>query len=198
VGEVQRSRLVCLAPAVLLGVIWLMDSLPVKGSGVVVIGAVDEPAHLATAVLCLLAVGGPRLPLRHRQFFIIAAAMAVLIDLDHLVLYADVPHVSLPGGRPYSHSLVTPLVLLGLAVVWGRARPVLVAAALGVMLHFVRDIATGPGLPIWWPLQDREHLLPYGLYFGAIGCLAGVAVLRLYFQADTPMAEAKGLVREAA
>lgn len=194
----QRSRLVCLVPAVLLGVIWLMDSLPVKGSGVVVIGAVDEPAHLATAVLCLLAVGGPRLPLRHKQFFIIAAAMAVLVDLDHLALYGDVPHVSLPGGRPYSHSLVTPLLLLAAAAAWRRARAVLLAAALGVLLHFVRDIATGPGLPIWWPLEDKEHLLPYGFYFGAIACLAGIAGLRLYFQAETPMAEAKGLVREAA
>ena len=60
------------------------------------------------------------------------------------------------------------------------------------------DIATGPGLPIWWPFQDREHLLPYGLYFGVIACLAGVAVLRLYFQRETPIAEAKGLVSEAA
>ena len=194
----RRIRPVFLVPVLLLGIVWLMDSLPVKGSGVVVIGAVDEPAHLATALLCLLALGGPRLPLRHRQFFVIAAAMAVLIDLDHLALYAHVPHVSLPGGRPYSHSLVTPLLLLGVAAVWRRARPVLVAAALGVGLHFVRDIATGPGLPIWWPLQDSEHLLPYGLYLGVIACVAGIATLRLYFQRETPIAEAKGLVREAA
>jgi inner membrane protein len=194
----QRLRAFAALPLALLGVVWLMDSLPVKGSGVLLTGIVDEPAHLATALLCLLAAGGPQLFVQHRRFAVIAAACAVLIDLDHLTLYAGVPHVSLPGGRPYSHSLATPVILLVAAVAWRRARRDLLAAALGVLLHFVRDIATGPGLPIWWPLQHQEQLLPYDVYFVVIACLAGISVLRVYFQPATPMAEANGLVRDAA
>jgi inner membrane protein len=174
-----------------------MDSLPVSGDGRLAIGAVDEPAHLATALLVLLAVGGPLLPLRHRVFFFSAAAGAVLIDLDHVPLYAGVPGIADPGGRPYSHSLVTPLVLGVLAWAIPRWRTVLRGLAVGTLLHFVRDIATGPGLPIWWPFSTADHLLPYAAYFSLLVVLAVVAAIRIYFQLLTPTAAAKGFVSDA-
>ena len=168
----------CLLPALLVCVVWLMDSLPGDGS-TVVIGAIDEPAHLATALLGLLAVGGRSLPLRHRTFFVAALCGSVLIDLDHLPLYAGVPHIAQPGGRPYSHSLATPVVLLLLSFAIRRWRTALLGLATGNLLHFVRDLGTGPGLPLWWPFDDRDHLVPYGAYFGVVLALAVVATLRL-------------------
>lgn len=174
-----RSRAVCLLPALLLGVVWLMDALPAAGDSTLAIGAIDEPAHLATALLALLAVGGRTLPLRHSLFFWSALAGAVLIDLDHLPLYGGVPGISQPGGRPYSHSLATPLVLLLLGFAIPRWRTVLAGLAVGNLLHFVRDLGTGPGLPLWWPMDDRSHSVPYPTYFGVVVALAAVATVRL-------------------
>ena len=157
-----------------------MDSLPVAQEGRVAIALVDEPAHLSTALIVLLAVGGPGLLWRHRTFSISATAGAVLIDLDHIPLYAGVPGISMPGGRPYSHSLTTPVLLMLLACTLPRAREVFIGLSCGTLLHFVRDVATGPGLPLFWPFDDGNQLLPYAVYFSVIAVLAGLATARLW------------------
>lgn len=167
------------APSVLLGVVVCCDvGLAAGPAAVPFVGALDEPAHLATAALALLACARWRwLRQRRRQVLTVLAA-AVLIDLDHIPLYAGLPHVAL-GGRPFSHSLATVVVLLTVScVVPVRTRRWLRAAALGVGLHFVRDVATGPGLLLLWPVTTEEFRLPYAVYAGAVGVLAVVATWR--------------------
>ena len=55
------------------------------------------------------------------------------------------------------------LVLLVVAALSRRLRTAATGVAVGVLLHFVRDVATGPGLPLASPLCSGGALLPYGL-----------------------------------
>jgi inner membrane protein len=136
---------------------------------VVVVGLLDEPAHVLTAYLLLLAMGRPLAPARRDVW---ALSGAVLIDVDHLPLFLGCPGWAVAGGRPPTHSLALVLVLLcaGLA---GRRAAALRYLAVGVLLHFVRDLATGPGVPLLWPLGSSV-LLPYAGY-AALLCLAAAA-----------------------
>ncbi len=143
------------------------------------IGLLDEPAHLATAVLALLAGVGARRLASAPAFTLVAVLAACAIDMDHVPLYAGVPGVADVGSRPYSHSLLTVLLLAAAWLVTGRRWPVLAGAAVGVTLHFVRDVATGPGLQLWWPFGHRE-LLPYRWYLGLVVVMGVVAVLRAW------------------
>lgn len=142
-------------------------------------GPLDEPAHLATAAVALAAVAGPGRLLRHQTVVVSALLASVLIDLDHLAVYAGVPHAAAAGGRPYSHSLITVAALLGASCVLPRRRRMLAGAALGVGLHFARDIGTGAGLPLWWPASTRDVHVPYSAYFAATALLACAATFRL-------------------
>jgi inner membrane protein len=164
-------------PVLLVALVLACDALlPAAGPNLVLTAALDEPAHLATAALVLLAVLGPR---RLRWPAAVALAAAVLIDLDHIPLYLGLRSFA-PFGRPVTHSLLTPLVLAALAVALpGRPRRVLAAAAAGVCLHLVRDVATGPGVGLLWPVDARNVLLPYPWYAAAVGALGVVGVVRL-------------------
>jgi inner membrane protein len=162
----------------LVALIFACDALVRRAHGIVATGALDEPAHLATAGLVLLAVSGNGRHKLRRAEALVVLASAVLIDLDHIPLYAGLPQVAL-GGRPFSHSLLTVALLLLLsAVLPVRSRRWALAAACGVALHFVRDIATGPGLLLFWPVSDREVLLPYLLYAAVVLCAGAVATAR--------------------
>jgi hypothetical protein len=142
-------------------------------------GMVDEPAHLATALVVLGAItrfrGSPPEP----KFVWTMLACSVLIDLDHLP--AEFGTTALTDGtpRPYTHALWTVIVL---ALAWavarymtirtGRGRPataelILAGAAWGVAAHFLRDIATAP-MSFWWPVTDAAVQVPYWWYVGAL------------------------------
>ena len=54
----------------------------------------------------------------------------------------------------------------------------LAGAAVGVCLHFVRDLATGPGIELWWPVDGAEVLLPYRGYLVLVVVLGFVATVR--------------------
>ncbi len=144
---------------------------------VAVTGALDEPAHLATALLVVLVVARWPTTLRGRVLIGAALAASVVIDADHIPLYAGASTVA-QGGRPFSHSLaaVTVLLLVGVAA-RGRWRSVFFGAGLGVALHFVRDVATGPGLPLFWPFDVTNLRLPYPLYVGLLALLGLIATL---------------------
>jgi hypothetical protein len=102
-----------------------------------VIGLVDEPAHVATAVV---------LRSRPSPAYLVGA---VLPDLDHIPLLWKRPT---PGDpRPNTHSL--PVVGIGALV----SRDL----AAGMLAHLVRDLALGPGVPL---LGGRHVNLPYGAY----------------------------------
>ncbi|MFW3173000.1 metal-dependent hydrolase [Geodermatophilus sp. CPCC 206100] len=141
---------------------------------ILVTGLLDEPAHLITAGLVLAAV-----PLAGTwPFPAWVLAGAVAIDLDHVPLYLWHDAVSGDGGRPVTHSLLTVLVLLAAAAAVRRHRIPLAGLACGVALHLLRDLATGPGVPLLWPLPGAAQV-PYLLYAAVLGGLTLAAVARL-------------------
>ena len=179
VAAIGRAGRWPVLPPVLVALIFGCDLAMEHARSRLAIGLLDEPAHLATAVLALLAVLGGRRLAAAPAFTSAAVVAACAIDVDHVPLYAGVPGVADVGSRPYSHSLLTVLLLAVAWLVTGRRWPVLAGAAAGVTLHFVRDVATGPGLQLWWPFGHRE-LLPYRWYVGLIVVLAVVAAIRAW------------------
>ena len=140
-------------------------------------GVTDEVAHLLTALLILAAVRNATGVAASRRVLVPLLLACVLIDLDHLPLYAGWSWVA-NGGRPYSHSLLTVLLLAGAGrFVPGADRAVLFGAAAGVALHLLRDLGTGPGVPLWWPLSAVDVRLPYAAYLGVVGLAALVTGL---------------------
>ncbi len=181
-ADLERVSRWPLLPVALLAVVVTLDAALCAGpSGVLVVGVLDEPCHLATAALALLAA--PRLTAGPRATGLVLLA-SVGIDVDHVPLYLGVPGVA-ADGRPYTHSLLTVLVLLALAAT-PRARAVCRPLALGVGLHLVRDVATGPGVPLWWPVSGSDVLLPYGAYLALLAAAAAVATSRLARPARVP------------
>jgi hypothetical protein len=96
----------------------------------------DHPAHVATAVL----LGGTG-----RTYL----AGSLLPDLDHVPMALGSPE---PGDpRPKTHSL---FMVLPVALV---SQPL----AAGMLAHLARDLAVGPGVPLF---GGRVFRVPYGAY----------------------------------
>ena len=173
VSRPWTTVLLCLAG---LALILLLDwAQQARSWSVPVTALLDEPAHLVTAALVLLAF----LPWRARALAPWALAGAVLIDLDHIPLYLWGGLTADGHGRPITHSLTTVLVLalVGLAA-RGSLRTAFFGLSLGVGLHLVRDVATGPGVDLWWPVATHSVLLPYPGYVVAMTVVTAVAVVR--------------------
>ncbi len=160
-AEPTRLAVALVGAIVCIDLLWNL----VEGStGAIAYGIVDEPAHLATCLVVLLAViaiSGRRPPLP----FVVAALIAsVAIDVDHLPAYLGWNGLTGTLPRPYSHSLLVVLLLVGFGRVSRRtARQVSYGLALGVATHLFRDLATGPGVPFLWPLTDATFTLPYAV-----------------------------------
>ncbi len=100
----------------------------------------------------------------------------MLIDLDHVPLVLWGGPVTEFGGRPVTHSLATVAVLTAAALAVPRVRLVAGGLAVGVVLHLVRDLATGPGVPLFWPLRPENVLVPYWVYALLVVAAAVVAL----------------------
>lgn len=159
-------------------VVYLIDRAMDGARSRLAIGLLDEPGHLVTAALVLLAAVGGRRLAAAPVFTVAALAGAVLIDIDHIPLYAGVPYIADHGSRPYSHSLTTVLVLLVLWLVTGRRWSVLAGAAAGVGLHLFRDVASGPGVMLYWPVSTDEVRIPHAWYLALLLGIAVVATVR--------------------
>ncbi len=125
-------------------------------------GPLDETAHLLTALLLLQA-----LPPRWRAKIMVPALIgSVAIDLDHIPGYLGYNFLTVGTPRPYTHSLLTPLLLLALALAVRRHRAVFLGLALGVMLHFFRDLAegNGSGVSLLWPFSDHAFSYSHTTY----------------------------------
>ncbi len=154
----------CVGAVLLVG---LLDAALAAGrEALPVTAALDWPAHVVTAGLFLAAL----LPERARAVVPWALFGAVLIDLDHIPFYLWGALSTEDAGRPVTHSLAT-VIVLAVAAAMGprRLRPALYGLSLGVCLHLVRDVATGPGVPLWWPVEDGGVLLPYWIYALVLG-----------------------------
>ncbi len=154
----------------MLGVLLLDAVQTARPWPVPVVGLLDEPAHLATAWLGLAALV-PRCTPRRAWWAALVAAVA--IDLDHVPLYLTDGAFAVDGGRPPTHSLflvgAVGVVALALRERW------LLGAAAGLLLHLVRDVATGPGVPLLWPLSDASARVPYWTYAVVVLVMAAVA-----------------------
>ena len=133
--------------------------------GVWTIGPVDEAAHLCTAALGLLVLA--RFIDAPRRFYVAALIASVAIDVDHIPLYLGL--LGNQAQRPVTHSLSTVAAFVVAAAVSRRHRAVLAGVAIGLVLHFARDIAEGyPGVRVFWPLQDSYWVASYRWFLGMI------------------------------
>ncbi len=169
-----RHHAVVSAPILLLVALGLDAVLAAHPWSFLITGLLDEPAHLATAGLILLA-----LPLhvvsRYGGWMLIGS---VAIDIDHLPLYLGDRGFLVDGGRPPTHSLAVVVLLLLVALAIPAWRRPLNGLGCGVLAHFVRDVATGPGLAVLWPALPVTAKLPYSAYVGFLGLLTLGAILR--------------------
>jgi membrane-bound metal-dependent hydrolase YbcI (DUF457 family) len=178
----SRSRWGSLA---LVAAIVLSDTVLLRQSlGFVARAVLDEPCHLATAVVALGTITRWRGRPPSRPFIWAMLFASVAIDVDHLpaeLMRANLLYGHLP--RPYTHALWLLAVLVVIAVLayrWsrvpGRARATMVASvfaglAWGVAAHFLRDLATAP-ISLLWPVTGTWLQVPYGWYLGALVALA--------------------------
>jgi membrane-bound metal-dependent hydrolase YbcI (DUF457 family) len=164
----------------LVGFVFALDllwSVVASSTAPTEFAVVDEPAHLATGLVFVLALltlaGSRRAPL---SFLAAAIVAGVAIDLDHVPGLLGWHGLTQGTPRPYTHSLATPVVLIAVgALLGGRAKPIAFGAAFGVCAHLFRDLCTGPGLALAWPLSGAAVRLPY-LAFAAGLILAAAAV----------------------
>jgi inner membrane protein len=157
-----------------LAVVLALDAVVNEDWPLLLVGLLDEIGHLATAWVLLVAL----LPDRYRPLAPWALLGAVLIDVDHIPLYLWDVAATHPQGRPITHSLTFVLVLLALSRLDRRLRTPLSGLALGVFLHLLRDIVTGPGASLFWPIAETSVLVPYSLYVVLLCVAAAWAVLR--------------------
>src|SRR4051794_7012952 len=130
-------------------------------------GIVDEAAHLATGTIVLAAWPAP-----DGQFACGLAAGSVLIDVDHVPeVFGRWRSLRPHGIRPLPHTLATPaLVFARWRSRFGRG------AAVGLLAHLTRDLATGrTRVPLLWPLSRRGFSIRYRTYVTALAILAAAA-----------------------
>ena len=151
-------------------------------TGAVAYGLVDEPAHLATCAVALLAVvaiaGRRAVPPPSSPRRLLAS---VAIDIDHIPGYLG-SH-GLTGALPraiHAQPAAGRLLLAALGLVAARqaagiSRSASPSASPPIS---VRDLATGPGVPLLWPLSDAAITVPYAVYAGSLMAAVLVAARR--------------------
>jgi hypothetical protein len=140
-----------------------------------VLGLLDEPAHLATSLILLLAItavtvrAGRAVPTRFAIGLLLAGN---LIDIDHVPAFLGSQVLTAGTPRPYTHSLTfLLLVVLTAALGRGRVRAAAAGVALGLSGHFLRDLGTAP-IALFWPLSSQGVTIPHTLYLVVLGGIA--------------------------
>lgn len=159
------------------------------GFGFVTRALVDEPCHLATALVILGAITRVRGTPPKPAFGWTMLACSVLIDLDHLPAEFGSSILTAGTPRPYTHALWVVLVLIAGTVVarrWsqraitpgaGTTALILGGAAWGVSAHFLRDVATAP-MSLWWPVTKATVEIPYWCYVLALLVIVAIPPAR--------------------
>lgn len=162
-------------PLLLAGVALAFDAADRRVPfSVLATGLLDEPAHLATAALGLLALAcfieAPR------RFYVAGLIASVAIDLDHIPLYLGL--LGNQDQRPVTHSLTTVLVIALAAAVSRRHRAVLAGCVAGLLIHFARDIAEGPpGVRMLWPIRDTAWTASFWWFLAMIIAITAVSLI---------------------
>jgi inner membrane protein len=136
------------------------------------VGVVDWTGHLATG---LVLVGLLRPPPR---VAVAILACSVLIDVDHLPAKLGTDVLTAGTDRPYTHSLLTVLVVLAIAA--AARSEVVLGCAVGLAGHLLRDVGTGgdAGAPLAWPLSHAAAHVPFWLYVVVLALTAATAAAR--------------------
>jgi inner membrane protein len=172
----RRVLPVAARPVAALTAILLIDLVrEARSWPVPVLGVLDEPAHLLTAWLVLAAFSARTTALSALPWVL---AGAVLLDLDHVPLFLGLDVTATQAGRPVTHSLTTVVVLLVAALAVRRRRVALAGLAVGATTQLLRDLCTGPGVPLFWPAASADVRLPYLSYLLVLVALTGVATAR--------------------
>jgi inner membrane protein len=162
-GSPPAVPVLCAAVACIVAIDALPALIPATDR---LVAQLDELAHLATSVVVVLL-------LRPQPAFAAALVVGgVAIDLDHVPGFVGWSVPNEGAGRPY-HSLMVIALLLTVAMLVPRARSLAAGGAAGVAVHLWRDLSTGPGVPLTWPLSAGMVRLPYSVY----ACSVGVAVV---------------------
>ena len=134
-------------------------------------GPLDETAHVLTALTFIWAAGG--------LLDLVAVPMlaaSVAIDLDHLPGDFGAHWLTAGDPRPYPHALLTVVLTLVLAWRIPRWRTPLSGVALGLIVHFWRDLAEpGTGVGLFWPLSTTSFTVPHRVYLAVMIGLLGVS-----------------------
>jgi membrane-bound metal-dependent hydrolase YbcI (DUF457 family) len=149
-------------------------------------GPFDWTAHLGTSLLIL-----NLFPQRWRRPILAPALLfSVVIDADHIpseffhspVLYDGTP-------RPFTHSWVTPGAALLIALLWPKYRTFFIGAAVGLCLHFFRDLAEEPGngVALFWPATRHAYHYSHPLYFEIMAVIFTLNLLRLALARGGPI-----------
>ena len=176
-AELVAQRTVSLA--LVIAIVIADVTIAWHGFGFVAKALVDEPCHLATALVILGAITRVRGTPPKPAFGWTMLACSVLIDLDHLPAEFGSSILTAGTARPYTHALWVVVVLIAGAVVarrWpqrnvtpGAATTALIlgGAAWGVSAHLLRDVATAP-ISLWWPVTTAAVEIPYWCYVLAL------------------------------
>lgn len=178
----------------------LVDAvIPPASDSLLVAGALDELAHLATAIVFLSVLRlGP-------SASIVALLMgSVALDIDHVPGVLGWDGLTEGSARPYSHSFATVAdsfatvaVVLAASTLYPPVRRLAAALALGVTVHLWRDLSTGEGsgVPLLWPFARDPVAVPYEVYVASLIALVLVRPLAGLTQSRRPPPGGKGEAR---
>jgi hypothetical protein len=176
-----RFRVLRPTPATLAAAVALLAAADwgsrLAGDSVVPGGPLDETAHVLTMLLVLWAVG----PAVTRRFAVPALIASVAIDADHVPQHLGTRFLTEGTPRPYTHSLLTLVVVLVLATTarGPTARRALLGALVGLAVHFWRDLSeSGSGVALLWPFADAAFTLPHWSYVAVMAAVAAVDARR--------------------
>lgn len=128
-------------------------------------GPLDEVAHFFTTLLVLWALG-PRVC---KRFLVPALIASVAIDADHIPGRLGINWLTAGTPRPYTHSLLTIVVVLVIAALWRRRRDLALGVAIGLAIHFWRDMAEGgSGVSLLLPVTRHAYQYPHGVYLAVM------------------------------
>jgi inner membrane protein len=169
-------RLPAAALAALVVAVVVVEGILALEPPTLLLGAADWTGHLATTAIIVAAI-----PRRLPRALIAGAFLALLIDLDHIPDLLAEEGITDQTPRPVSHSLLTVLAIGGIAAAVRARAPrygdFALGIALGVPMHLLRDVFTGPGVTLFWPL-DTVVEGPFLLYLAGLIFVALYAALR--------------------
>lgn len=170
-------RLPAAALAALVVVVVVVEGILALEPPTLLLGAADWTGHLATTAILVAAI-----PRRLPPALIAGVFLALLIDLDHIPDLLGAEGINDRTPRPVSHSLVTVLAVGGIAAAVRARAPrygdFALGLAIGVPMHLLRDVFTGPGVALLWPLSGVAVEGPFLLYLVGLMLVALYAALR--------------------